>query len=717
MADRIFQVWEEKLKSLLDSVEKELAEVRAQKEALFSLNTDVQNKIEGRLIHDDRRLILSAPEIVIGNVNMGGMLDPAGGCTIIIRGNQVAVEGVGNTGSVEMRAPVISQKAENPGVDGTEHTVEGVSQVIIQGREVAVDTCDIPAGGAFLDARSVGGGSGIALYADKRLTMQSVSSKKDVTKRLEDKIKELKSAKEALKKETKSDLDGFKKQSQTLIKLNDDKDKLSEIDDDEMTKKYHEINELNELIDDLSPQLAGEVYRQSKKVAELAELNRQEKFFTKMKDEVGKISDDDFKKKPVPSSMAILTEKLNIMNADGDGNLRIDEGSGINIYSNQVKVEGVLDDKGSLDKGNKLTVNMKTIELSTAGRSGVEQEEKDGDFTLKAAKLPAEGDVIITSKNITMQTINAEVADKKYKDTGLVEGGSINIRSKSIGLSNVNTTDVEADDKGKVTKATFKPEGEILLFSKNVQISSMESKLDGGKVEETALAKDSIFSVRAEKMSLSAADHEGKASGQATINAKQVTVSAMNVDPKTKKFKEVAQGGSIEVYAEKETLVAKKDLAMHGEENAQFTSTKKLLVNGKDTTEVKQDSKNLLTLSGGNTDLSGGKVTVSGDTTVKALTSPLVSAEKLEVKSAFKSTNISDGIFVAAKNTSPASSKIDMKKESTDVSKEALDGGAATEKNQGDALGNMAGDCFYQQELSRFKRKRADILPCWATAI
>ena len=692
MADRIFQVWEEKLKSLLDSVEKELAEVRAQKEALFSLNTDVQNKIEGRLIHDDRRLILSAPEIVIGNVNMGGMLDPAGGCTIIIRGNQVAVEGVGNTGSVEMRAPVISQKAENPGVDGEEHTVENISQVIIQGREVAVDTCDIPAGGAFLDARSVGGGSGIALYADKRLTMQSVSSKKDVTKRLEDKIKELKSAKEALKKETKSDLDGFKKQSQTLIKLNDDKDKLSEIDDDEMTKKYHEINELNELIDDLSPQLAGEVYRQSKKVAELAELNRQEKFFTKMKDEVGKISDDDFKKKPVPSSMAILTEKLNIMNADGDGNLRTDEGSGINIYSNQVKVEGVLDDKGSLDKGNKLTVNMKTIELSTAGRSGVEQEEKDGDFTLKAAKLPAEGDVIITSKNITMQTINAEVADKKYKDTGLVEGGSINIRSKSIGLSNVNTTDVEADDKGKVTKATFKPEGEILLFSKNVQISSMESKLDGGKVEETALAKDSIFSVRAEKMSLSAADHEGKASGQATINAKQVTVSAMNVDPKTKKFKEVAQGGSIEVYAEKETLVAKKDLAMHGEENAQFTSTKKLLVNGKDTTEVKQDSKNLLTLSGGNTDLSGGKVTVSGDTTVKALTSPLVSAEKLEVKSAFKSTNISDGIFVAAKNTSPASSKIDMKKESTDVSKEALDGGAATEKNQGDALGNMAGD-------------------------
>ena len=689
MADRIYQDWEAKLKSLLDSVEKELKEVRAQKEALFSLNTDVQNKVEGRLIHDDRRLILSAPEIVIGNVNMGGTLDPAGGCTIIIRGNNIAVEGVGDAGSVAVRAPMISQTAENPGIDGKEHTVEGVSQVIIQSREVSIDSNDIPAGGAFLDARGVGGGSGVALYADKRMSLSAVSSKKSLTARLEEKLNSLKDIKNALKEEAKDDLDKFKEQSKELSKINDDRDKLRLKDEDELTSIYNDIDELNNLINELSPQLAEEVYRQSKTLGELAELNRQEKFFKKMKEEVGKTSDDDFKKKPVQSSMSIQSESLNIMNADGDGNLRTDEGSGLTIHSNRMKVEGVFDDKGSLDKDNRLTVNMKTIDLSTAGRSGVETEE---DGTLKTAKLPAEGDVIITSKNITMQTIDAEVADKKYKDTGLAKDGSITIRSKSIGLSNINTTDVEADDKGKVTKATYKPEGEILLFSKQVQISSMESKLDGDKVEETALAKDSVFSVRAEKMSLSAADHEGKAAGQATINAKQVTVSAMNVDPKTKKFKEVAQGGSIEVYTEKQTVVAKKDLAIHGEETAQLTSTKKLLVNGKETTEVKQDDKNLLTLSGGNTDLSGGKVTISGDTTVKALTSPLVSAEKLEVKSAFKSSNISDGVFVGTKDTSTASSKIEMKKEAADVNKEALDGGAATEKNQGDALGHMAGD-------------------------
>ena len=242
MADRIYQDWEAKLKGLLDSVEKELEEVRAQKEALFSLNTDVQNKIEGRLIHDDRRLILSAPEIVIGNVNMGGTLDPSGGCTIIIRGNNVAVEGVGDTGSVAVRAPMISQTAENPGIDGNEHTVEGVSQVIIQGREVAVNSNDIPEGGAFLDARTVGGGSGIALYADKRLSISATSSKKSLTARLEEKIKGLKAAKESLEKEAKEDLDIFKKQGEELSKINDDRDKLRLIDEEELTSSYKDIH-------------------------------------------------------------------------------------------------------------------------------------------------------------------------------------------------------------------------------------------------------------------------------------------------------------------------------------------------------------------------------------------------------------------------------------------------------------------------------------------
>jgi len=687
MADRIYQEWETRLKSLLDSVEKELAEVRKQKEALFNLNTDANNTIEGRLIHDDRRLILSAPEIVIGNVNMGGMLNPNGGCTIIIRGNQVALEGVGDTGSVAIRAPKISEVAENPGTDGTEHTVESVSQVVIQGREVTVDTSDIPAGGAFLDAMTVAGGSGIALQADKRLSIKAASSKTTVTKRLEDKIKNLKAAKETLKKNAQSDFNGFKDQGKELSQLNDDRDKLRMMEEDELATNYHAIDDLNVLIDDLSPQMANELYRQSKSLSELAELNRQEKFFTKMKEDISKTSDDDFKTKSAKSSMSITTENLSILAADGDGNLRTDDCSGISIYANQMKVEGCFDNKGSLDKGNRLTVNMKTIDLSTAGKNSIEKEE---DGTLKTAKLPAEGDVVITSKNITLQSINAEVADKKYKDTGLVEGGSINIRSKSIGLSNVNTTDVEADDQGKVTKATYKPEGEILLFSNNVQISGMESKLDGGKIEETALAKDSIFSVRSQNMSLSAADHQGNAAGQATINAKTVTVSAINVDPKSKKFKEAAPGGSIGIYAEKDTVVAKKDLAIHGEETAQLTSTKKLLLNGKETTEVKQDDKNLLTLSGGNTELSGGKITVSGDTTVKALTSPLVSAEKLEVKSALKTANIQDGVFVATKNTSPASSKITMNKDAADINKETVDGGATTEKNQGDALGNMA---------------------------
>ena len=655
MADRIYQDWEAKLKGLLDSVEKELEEVRAQKEALFSLNTDVQNKIEGRLIHDDRRLILSAPEIVIGNVNMGGTLDPAGGCTIIIRGNNVAVEGVGDAGSVAVRAPMISQTAENPGIDGKEHTVEGMSQVIIQGREVSIDSNDIPAGGAFLDARGVDGGSGIALHADKRMSLSATSSKKSLTARLEEKIKSLKAAKEPLKKEAQKDLDNFKKQGEELSKFNDKRDKLRLIDEDELTSSYHDIDELNVLISDLTPQLVAELYRQSKSLGELAELNRQEKFFTKMKDEVGKTSDDDFKKKPVSSSMSIQSEYLNIVNADGDGNLRTDEGSGVTILSNRMKVEGVFDDKGSLDKGNRLTVNMKTIDLSTAGRSGVEKEE---DGTLKAAKLPAEGDVIITSKNITMQAVNSEVKEGVFKENGLTPDGTINMRAMKIGLSTVNAKDVEVDKDGKITKATYTSEGDISILSKNVTMQSIDSKQEGEKIEETALTKDSKFSIRTEHFAMSATDKEGKATGTADINALKTSILSSDTDPKTGKAKDSAKGGKIAISAEKIENFGKEGASFTSDKNVEVLSKETALIQGEKTIEIKQDDSTHLSLTGSNSELSGKKNTLKGETTVNVLKSPSITGENVTVGTALKAPDLTVAVMVDKKDTSTSGSKL-----------------------------------------------------------
>ena len=79
-------------------------------------------------------------------------------------------------------------------------------------------------------------------------------------------------------------------------------------------------------------------------------------------------------------------------------------------------------------------------------------------------------------------------------------------------------------------------------------------------------------------------------------------------------------------------------------------------VEGKSLAEVKQD-KALLQLSGGKTTVSSSENTLKGKTVVKVLESPSITADNLSVSKAIKAPNITDGIMVDVKDTSPASAK------------------------------------------------------------
>ena len=63
------------LKDLQSNVSKDLDEIRQHKADIQKLKVDVFNQVaQGKVIRDDQRLILSAPEIIIGNVDASGML-------------------------------------------------------------------------------------------------------------------------------------------------------------------------------------------------------------------------------------------------------------------------------------------------------------------------------------------------------------------------------------------------------------------------------------------------------------------------------------------------------------------------------------------------------------------------------------------------------------------------------------------------------------------
>ena len=167
----IFEEWEKRLSTYADSVEKDLKEIRKCKAEIQQMKLEVTAELQkGRYVRDDHRLVLSAPEIVIGNVDRNGTLFP-GGSTIVVRGTNVGVQAAGEGGTLEMRAPGIRQIAEDPGVDGYEHVVYNRSEVVSQARNIIIQSDE--ATDAFFEPTFSTGGSGVRIHADQKLELEA----------------------------------------------------------------------------------------------------------------------------------------------------------------------------------------------------------------------------------------------------------------------------------------------------------------------------------------------------------------------------------------------------------------------------------------------------------------------------------------------------------------------------------------------------------------
>ena len=240
---------------------------------------------------------------------------------------------------------------------------------------------------------------------------------------------------------------------------------------------------------------------------------------------------------------------------------------------------------------------------------------------------------------------------------------------------------MEVDESGKTTKATYTPEGDIRLLSKKVTVESVSTKLDGGKTEETELTKDGLFSVRAENFAVSSTDKEGKAAGTASINAKDIALRSLDVDPKTGEAKQVAAGGKVEVVGEEAVTYSSSKTIVFSEKSASLLSMDTVSVDGSKLAEVKQDSA-LLQLSGGKAVVSSSENTLKGKTIIKVLESPSITVDNLTASKAIKAPNLTDGVMVDVKDTSPASAKTtaeELKKPNEGAADKAV---GATEADQ-----------------------------------
>ena len=161
--DTVFSEWKEALQNLQDSVSKDLEEIRKQKAEVQQIKMDIFNRLdEGKYFRDDKRIVISAPEIIIGDVDKSGALWSNGGA-VVVRGNNVSLEGAGQSGRVDTRAPQISQIAVDPGPDGVEEVVWPHSQVVSQARSIVLQSNDCA---DYFSEEPTSGGAGVRIHSD-----------------------------------------------------------------------------------------------------------------------------------------------------------------------------------------------------------------------------------------------------------------------------------------------------------------------------------------------------------------------------------------------------------------------------------------------------------------------------------------------------------------------------------------------------------------------
>ena len=631
--DYIFKDWEKKMSAFESSVEKDLKEIRKCKADMQQMRNEMQREKNGSyFVRDANRIILSAPEIILGNVDPDGVLYSGAASKIVLRGTDVDVEASGNGGQVEMRAASIRQIAEDPGTDGHEHVVGALSEVVSQARTIVIQSDD--ANGAF-SALPSSAGCGVRIHTDKQLEISATLAAETKEKMLDNRIKGLETQKSQLEEQAADHKESFGDLLKEIEELMQKREELVK-DDNAIRSKYDSLEETNAELELITESLAEETRSYSAILAMLSETNRLLKCF---KDEKSKIKKgDDYEKKSTGCAVSILGERISLASIDGDGNLRDNDGSGISIKANQVGITAIESD-GKLKEKGEVRIQAKNVEVTTAGTADAAYEKGE----LTTATYEAEGDFTLKSKNITIESIDYEVADKKLKEKQLTADSKIKLRAKTIEVSTEGSANVEVDDEGKLTKASYTAEGDIIVRSKTLTVTSTDNDLENDETKEKALTAGGSIAIRAEKMDLAATDTEGKATGSVSINAKDVTIKSMDVDKESHDDSALAAGSTMVIVSETMTVGAKtKDIKSKKVE----AMSEEISLAADKTFEANQgDGKAKVNLADGNAKVEASKAEIGCDTEVKGeVKAPKGTIDKVQVNNSFKSPNITDGM-------------------------------------------------------------------------
>lgn len=511
----IFDDWFKKIDDLRDAIGKDLKEIHKAKEELRSMRTEMFEQLsKGNIIRDPERIVLSAPEIIIGNVDTGGtLLTNPKGSRVVIRTNEAFVQGVSDNnesviGKISLNAPIISQKAIDTGNDGIEQVESEVSAISSIARNIVINSCS--GEGFFNFPTNYKTDSGISINSDTNIVIDATSSvetRKEMTKNLLDGTKEHSNKLQERATKLKVDAKALSKQMQLLFS----QEELfsGRLENDTRTNIY-ELHDLNEFYHEVSKEFYLVMNEYLNVTSALTESKRQEEVLQKQLDEIDKKS-GKFKEETTGTSILLQSETLKMVSTDGDGNLRENPGAGLFYRGKNFHVMTKNYD-GSLIKDSSVAISSQTVQVSTADPKRSDKTKADN------SENPAVGKVRITSKDVIVEAVDYDVKDRKFEEKALTKDGRISLRAENIDLSST-------DKEGKAT-------GKLGLNAKNVDIRATDVKKEKGKPDT---------------------DDKLAAGGQLTVSAENVFMGSKSKDNKSKK---------IQVSAEKVALIADTTIEM-----------------------------------------------------------------------------------------------------------------------------------------------------------
>ena len=630
----IFDDWKDLLDEFQKCVDKDLAEIQKQKAEVQQMKEGLYNSLGGGLLyHDGSRIVISAPEIVIGNVDRTGTLQGGGMGKVIIRGSEVDIEGVGPTGSIVSRAPIIRQVAVDPGIDGRENVVCDTSQIVSQACDIVLHSSN--ATDVFSQEPGLAGRGGVTIHADTNLNIEAAVSADKRKEDIENRVSALGNLSTNLKtqmQDQKKTVDDLFDQMAALLGNEDD---YNQSTDYKLRSNVDETIDIQDQIEALQPAIYGAVKTYLALISELAEVNRQKTALEAEKDAI--TTGDDFKNNTTGAMLNLNAESINIATIDGEGNLHTNDEAGVIVRTPRMSV-GMTDDEGKLVEGGSFGVAAENISLLTQ------------DVSDDGSEFPTVGAVYIGSKNITLEAVDYKVDDNSLTiEKELTTDGSIQLKAKTVEVSTLNPKDIAYDSDGKLSSGEYTAEGDVVFKTKNLTVDSLDYEVSEGDLKMKAQTAGGTVSVRAEKTNFLSADAEGKATGSFTANAKAVTIKSMDVDKDSLADSALAAGSTMVLLSEKMYAGAKsKDVKS---KKVQVVS-EEIGVFADNTFEAQQgEAKAVVQLDGGKTSLGGDKMQIYGDTTIDAKTeikdelkAPKATIDNVEAKSSFKSPNIKDGV-------------------------------------------------------------------------